>query len=294
MRPDLLAVVAGVAAVLATYLALTEWERVRDVRRTRALLATTPRRRRSLPNLGSVWSEATAGEAPVRTIQLFGALALGLFAVGIGLRSLTLTLAAGAVGVVAGYMWTQRQRWTLSARVARQLPSAMSVMADALSAGATLFESIERAAHETSAPLGILLTRAVARLQINVTPEEALQALAAEIRTRDVDALVVALTIHRTLGGNLARLLRESAAFLREEQRLTAEARALSAQARYSAQVIGVLPVALLIMFATMFPSFIEPLTTTSVGLLILAYALVSSALGFYVIRRIALRIERV
>jgi Flp pilus assembly protein TadB len=139
-----------------------------------------------------------------------------------------------------------------------------------------------------------VLERAVGRAQVTATAEEALRAVREEVGSRDVSSLVAALAIGRVTGGNLARLLREGAQFLREEQRLRADARALSAQARYSSQMIGAMPLVLFLLFEALFPSFVAPLTDTTPGLLILGYCVASTALGFYLIWRIAAAIERV
>jgi tight adherence protein B len=234
----------------------------------------------------------SAGELPLRAIQAGAAATLLLFVLGLAVRSLTLSLLAAVVGIAVGYAFTQRRRWTLAARVDRQLPDAMTVVANALSAGSTLFQALEAAARETPAPLGVLLRDVVQRAQLATTVEDGLRDLRDRVGSRDVASFVSALAIQRTTGGDLARLLRQTVDFLREEQRLRADARALSAQARYSAQMIGVLPFALFALFYAMFPSFVEPLTTTTPGLIIVTYAIASSAVGFYLIWRIAMRIE--
>lgn len=289
-----MALVAGLAATILAYLILDEWELVRHGRLVRrALVAAGPRRQRAF-DLRGVWSRINTGELPLRTIQIASGAAVLVFVLGLVTRSLTLTMLGAIGGIVAGYAWTQRRRWTLGARVERQLPEAMTVMANALSAGSTLFQALEAAASETPPPLGPLLRRVVGRAQLATTIEDALKQLGDEVGSRDVRNLVAALAIQRTTGGDLAKLLRESVAFLREEQRLRGDAHALSAQARYSSQMIGVMPLALFAIFYALFPSFIEPLTTTTPGLLILSYCLASSALGFYLIWRIATGIERV
>lgn len=289
------ALIAGLAAVVFAYVALEELELARHGRWIRrALVAAPPARPRAAADPRLVWERINAGELPLRTIQVSAAAVLVAFGAGLLLRSLTLSLLAALAGILIGYAWTQRQRWTLAARIERQLPGAMTVMANALSAGSTLFQALEAAATETAAPLGTLLRRAASRAQLATTVEDALAQLRDEVGSRDLGNLVAALAIQRTTGGDLARLLRESVTFLKEEQRLRADARALSAQARYSAQMIGVMPAALFGLFYALFPSFVEPLTDTTPGLLILTYCLVSSALGFYFIWRIATGIERI
>lgn len=288
------ALLAGALAVVFVYLALEEWELVRHGRFMRRSLLGRPERRRPSITPRAVWAGLNAGELPLRAIQGAALATLASFVIGLALRSLTLSLLSAVAAIAVGYAWTQRRRWTLAARVDRQLTGAMSVMASSVAAGSSLFQALEAAATETAPPLGELLRRAAQRVQLGATVEEALRGIAAEVRSRDVSNLVAALAIQRITGGDIARLLRETTAFLQEEQRLRGDARALSAQARYSAQMIGVMPAGLFALFYAMFPSFIEPLTTTTLGIAILAYCLFSSAFGFYLIWRIATGIERI
>lgn len=289
----LAAVAAGTLAALLCYALLAEAERHRSERLAREAIGLPGPTRRAL-DLGRPWRRIVEGELPLRAIQGLALATLALFVVSLALRALTLSLLAAVVGILVGYAYVQRQRWTLAARVERQLVPAMQVMADALSAGGTLFQALETAAVETPTPFGTLLRSAVGRAQLTATVEESLKQLRDRIGSRDLGNVIAAIAIARVTGGNIARLLRESAESLRDEQRLRDDARALSAQARYSAQIIGVMPFALLTLFWAMFPSFIEPLTTTRAGLIILAYTIASTGLGFYLIWRIATRIERV
>jgi tight adherence protein B len=286
------AFVAGLGVAIVAYVALEELEIVRHGRWIRRSLSGAPQPRRTWVGPREFWERMSAGELPLRAIQAGAAATLLLFIIGLAVRSLTLSLLAALVGIAAGYAFTQRRRWTLAARVDAQLAEAMTVVANALSAGSTLFQALEAAARETPAPLGVLLRDVVQRAQLATTVEEGLRDLRDRVGSRDLASFVSALAIQRTTGGDLAGLLRQTVDFLREEQRLRADARALSAQARYSAQMIGVLPFALFALFYAMFPSFVEPLTSTTPGLVILTYAIASSALGFYLIWRIAMRIE--
>lgn len=286
----------AVAAFVCAYLVITEIEHIRRDRRSAKAIGVTPQQAlaRGLPFRPSrLWAAAVAGELPVRTIQVGALAGLSLFLVGAATRSFALIASGALLGVVVLFAFSQRRRWTLAARVDRQLPEAMTIMANALSAGGTLYQALDSAARESSEPLGGLLRSAVSRCAVNQTVDESLQQLQRESGSRDITNLVAALSIQRTAGGNLAGLLRESASFMREEQRLRGDARALSAQARYSSQMIGFMPGALFVLFWAFFPSYIAPLTDTLPGNLVLTYAAVSTVAGYYVISRIAARIER-
>lgn len=289
-----LALIAGATAAAGAYVLLSTVQARSSGERARHLvLGAGPRSRHTLPRIRDVWWQLISGELPLRLIQVAAASTAALFVLGFALRSLTLTLGAAAVAVGGGFVWGQRQKWTLAARVSDQLPTTLTVIADAISAGATLFRALETAAAETSPPLGTMLRSVVTSAELNQPIEEALGVLSRSARSRDIEAVVAALAIHRTTGGDLARLLRELADFLREEQRLRRDARALSAQARYSAQLIGAMPLLLFVVFFAFFPSFIEPLTSTAIGLVVLAYCIVSCGLGFYFVWRIASGIAR-
>lgn len=288
--------VGGIAAFIFVYLVIAEVDRIRRVRRDVSAIGNGSSPVASVGVLARptrLWRTTLSGELPLRTIQGALAGAAAAFLVGAVLRSFTFVAAGALLGIVALYAFGQRRRWTLDARVDQQLPEAMTTMANALSAGATLFQALATAANESPAPLGALLHAAVARCEVNQTVDESLDQLQRETGSRDVHSLVAALMIQRNAGGNLAGLLREAAAFMREEQRLRADARALSAQSRYSSQLIGFMPAGLFLLFWAFFPSYIAPLTETVLGNLILAYAAVSTVAGYYVISRIAAQIER-
>ncbi len=285
----------GALAAALSYLALIELESWQHDRAARLALLGRPAPRPAVAPLPlRLWTRISEGELPLRAIQAAAIATLALFVASLVLRALGLSLIAGLLGIVVGYAYVQRQRWTLAARVERQLAPAMHVMANALTAGATLFQALEAAANETPPPFGTLLRGAVSRAELTVTVEESLRDLRDRIGSRDLGSVIAALAIARTTGGNVARLLRESADLLREEQRLRADAHALSAQARYSAQLIGLMPVVLFALFSAMFPSFIEPLTTTTIGLIVVGGCTASTAFGFYLIWRIATAIERI
>lgn len=280
------ALIVGTCMALVTYVALDEWSRRQRVREGRAAVSTADASTRA-----ERWSGSKAlldGAGWLAGVGVVAALALVL-------RSVPLALIASIGLMFVGYRRARFGTRSTAAMVDAQLPDAMFAMASATSAGLTLFGAIERTSRDSPPPLGPLLADVIARARSsNVDVDESLAQLAARVDSVALRGLLTALSIQRITGGNLARLLRDSAESLREVRQLTLEARALSSQARYSAKIIGLMPVGLFALFYVFFPSFVAPLTSSLIGLVILAYAALSTAFGFYVIRRIALRIERI
>ena len=102
-----------------------------------------------------------------------------------------------------------------------------------------------------------------------------------------VDAAAGALALSTSVGGRAADALDGLAASLRERLAVAAEARALSAQARYSAWVIGVLPLGWLAVTTVADPRALSPLVTTDAGRVCVALGLALELLGAFWIRTI-------
>jgi tight adherence protein B len=81
-----------------------------------------------------------------------------------------------------------------------------------------------------------------------------------------VRAVAGSLAVASTIGGRAADALDGLAASLRERIGAIAEARALSAQSRMSAVIVGVAPLGYLLFSAALDPSSVDALVTTHVG----------------------------
>jgi tight adherence protein B len=106
--------------------------------------------------------------------------------------------------------------------------------------------------------------------------------------------MTTAITIHHTVGGNLAEILDAIAFTIRERVRIKGEIRTLTAQQRMSGYVVGFLPIALVALISVLAPSFMQPmfqkppeLFGLPAGLFILGGGGVMMFIGFMLIRRI-------
>jgi tight adherence protein B len=169
-----------------------------------------------------------------------------------------------------------------------QLPDALHVISSALSAGASLNQSLEHAAREVVPPLKGELTRVVEDVEVGKTLEESLESLKRRVPLPEFDTIIASLLIQQRSGGNLAQLLNETAELLKEDQRLRREMQVLTSQARASAQLIGLMPIGLFFFMYFFNPSYLIPLLTTGLGMTALSVGLTMEAIGFFVVYRIA------
>jgi tight adherence protein B len=92
----------------------------------------------------------------------------------------------------------------------------------------------------------------------------------------------MAIRIQREVGGNLAELLDTVAETMLQRERLRREIRALTAEGRISAILLGILPVGLGFVMYGMNPEYMDPLLHTGFGQALLIGASLLALVGFY------------
>jgi tight adherence protein B len=208
--------------------------------------------------------------------------------VGVGPR-FALGAAAGA-GWLAGHSltWT-RERYRR--RLDRGASAVAVAVADALDAGRSMPGAFIAAADGLHGPMGTELRRVARELEVGAPTDAALKALQGRSGSRRVNLIAAAATVQRRSGGRLAELLREIAVMLDERDRLADEARAASAQARFTSATVVCLPLAGLVLGELAAPGLIGRMAGSPAGAWLLALALALQGVGIALIRRLA-RVE--
>src|SRR4029079_17842463 len=116
-------------------------------------------------------------------------------------------------------------------------------LAAAVRSGASLAQAIRYAANEAAPPIKDELAWVVTDLDTGVALDDALAAWADLRRSADTDLLVGALELHRRSGGDLPAVLDQVVATIRDRVSIAREVRSLTAQARLSAWILGLLPI---------------------------------------------------
>jgi tight adherence protein B len=135
--------------------------------------------------------------------------------------------------------------------------------------------------------MGVELGRVAAELELGASTDSALDALRARAACRSVDLLVAAIRLQRRSGGNLAALLRDVARSLEDRERLVAEARAETAQARFTAAIVIAMPVGLLGLGELAEPGLLARVTDAPAGVWLLGCAFLLQVAGALIVRRL-------
>lgn len=195
-------------------------------------------------------------------------------------------LALGAA-VVAPLLALRSRRGHGAARVEAALPVALEAMARALRSGASMRQAVTEAATATPGPLAGELRLVGAQAARGASLLSALEALAERQPLPGVRLAVAALCLGVETGGAQARAVDGVASTLRDRLVVAAEVRALSAQARLSALVIGLAPLGFGAFAAATDPRTAAFVFHTVPGLLLLSVGLTLDGVGWLWMRRL-------
>lgn len=169
-----------------------------------------------------------------------------------------------------------------------QVVETLEVIASSLRSGFGFVQSLDLAAQEQNDPIAGELRQCIREINLGTATDEALTRLVERAADDDLALAVNAVVIQRRIGGDLSEVLANIAAMIRERIRIRGEIQTLTAQARMSSWIIGLLPIGLGAALTAMQPEQMRILIDHPVGRLMLVTAVVMESIGFVIIRRIA------
>jgi tight adherence protein B len=184
---------------------------------------------------------------PRRFLGFTGALALGLGALGLLLSKNPLGAVVGApVGAALPLLYVHVKRKARLAKLVSQLPDAFELMARIVRAGQTMSQALQAVADEFEQPIAGEFAYCFEQQNLGLAPDTALRDLARRTGLLEIKIFVLALLVQQQTGGNLAELLDKLSEVIRERFRIRGKITALTAEGRFQALVLLILPVALL------------------------------------------------
>lgn len=189
---------------------------------------------------------------------LGGYLASGILWVGLGV---------GVVVAFAGPRWfLKRKTEKRMIRFQQHFPNAIDIMIRGVKSGLPVSEGLRVIANEVPDPVGTEFRLLVDSGQVGVSLEDALERMSERMPTQDVNFFRTVLSIQKQTGGNLAEALSNLSETLRERYKLKLKIKALTAEARVSAIVLGCLPLVVGAAVYLLRPEYVEMLWTDPTG----------------------------
>jgi tight adherence protein B len=218
----------------------------------------------------------------------------------LGLVAALVLLAAGwllagplaGAALTAGGPWAlralvRRRRRRYRAELARAAPVVARSVADALAAGHAISRALAEAARGVDGAAAVELQALGRGLALGQPLDAALATLQARAGSRAYDTLATAILLQRDAGGDLVTLLRELARAQEAAARCADDARAATAQARFTGVIVGVLPAGAAALAELASPSALESVLRSPLSLWLAAFAGFLQLLGLLAIRRL-------
>ena len=216
-------------------------------------------------------------------MMLLGGLIAGLL-----LRwSWTVTLLLSAGLAVLPFLQLRRSRTKRLHLIEAQLPEAMDLMSRALRAGHAFGSALSMVGTEAREPIASEFKITSDEIGFGISIDNALNNLSTRVPSPDMRYFVMAVTIQRETGGNLAELLGKLAELVRERFKLFAKVRVLAAEGKLSAWILTALPFCVAGAIQVMNPEYLSVLFIDPVGLKMVMGTLGLMALGIFAMWRI-------
>jgi tight adherence protein B len=184
-------------------------------------------------------------------------------------------------------------RWILARLTRRrqlkfieEFANSIDIIVRGVKSGLPLIECLNIIAREAPQPIAAEFTELVEQQRVGVPLSEGFARMMTRMPLPEVRFFAIVISIQQQAGGNLSEALGNLAGVLRDRKMLQAKVRALSAEAKASAAVLGALPFVVMILVYITTPAYIALLWTTQVGQLLLVVAGIWMSMGVLVMKK--------
>lgn len=191
---------------------------------------------------------------------------------------------AGAFGLprlVVAQMAKRRQ-----AKFVAEFANSIDVIVRGVKSGLPLNECLGIIARESPSPIREEFQEIVEQQRVGIPLSECFERMMARMPLPEVKFFSIVIGIQQQAGGNLSEALGNLSGVLRDRRRLQAKVKALSAEAKASAAVLGALPFIVMTMVYVTTPNYIALLWTTKMGQFLLLIAGAWMTVGLLVMRK--------
>jgi tight adherence protein B len=185
-------------------------------------------------------------------------------------------------------LYIRRVRSRRLRKFEESLPDAIDLFNRSMKAGHNIHSGLEAIASETFDPVRMEFKKLIEELALGSQLEDALRNLGKRVPLIDLKFFITGLVLQRQTGANMVQVLENLSLLIRERLTLAAKMKAATAQQRFSAGLLCVMPLVVGLGFWFLKPEYIRLLYTDETGSKFLTYAVISEIVGILVIRRIA------
>jgi tight adherence protein B len=183
--------------------------------------------------------------------------------------------------------------WVVSFRRKRRLkkfldefPSAVDIIVRGIKAGIPLGDCLRNIASEAAEPVKTEFRMIIEAQQMGLSIPEAVDRIIERVPLAESNFFSIVISIQAKAGGNLAEALGNLSVVLRDRKKMKAKIKAMSAEAKASAGIIGSLPPIVALLIYVTSPSYMSLLFYTSTGHMVLAGCAVWMSCGIFIMKK--------
>ncbi|MEL6378272.1 MAG: type II secretion system F family protein [Pseudomonadota bacterium] len=166
-----------------------------------------------------------------------------------------------------------------------EFSNAIDVIVRGVKSGLPVNECLKIIARESPSPVNEEFHLLTESIRVGLSLDQGLERMYERMPVQEVNFFGIVLMIQQKTGGNLAEALGNLANVLRGRKMMEGKIKALSAEAKASAMIIGALPFIVAVMVHLSAPEYLAPLFTTTNGNFILLGAGTWMAIGIFIMK---------
>lgn len=172
-------------------------------------------------------------------------------------------------------------------KMEQQLPDALMLISGGLKSGASLSTALFQLTNECLPPLKNEIALIIKEQKVGLPLNDALFNFQQRMPINAVILMTTSIRIALETGGELAETLTKAAETLRQINQSEGKIKALTAQGKMQAWVVGLMPIALILVLSQMEPEAMDKLWSTPAGWIALAGIAIFELMGMIVIKKI-------
>ncbi|MEP3244573.1 MAG: type II secretion system F family protein [Sneathiella sp.] len=182
---------------------------------------------------------------------------------------------------IIGYLGNRRIN-----KFMKTFPEAIELLVRSLRAGLPISEAIVTVGNDAPEPVGQEFRGVADAVRLGKTIEDGLWNVSTRIDIPDFKFLIIAISIQRETGGNLAETLAGLADTLRKRRQIKLKVKAMSSEARASAWIIGSLPFIMFMLLWLVNDDYVRTLIEDPRGIYLIGAGFVSLGMGIGVMAK--------
>jgi tight adherence protein B len=220
--------------------------------------------------LDSLEKELTQCDIPLKPGEFLavrmGAVILVFFVTLIVSHNPYLAAGVGGLGLVLHIPVLKIKRSMRIDKFVTQLAEFLVLITNSLRSGQTFLQGVDIASKDSPNPIGMEFRLLLKETNLGVPVETAFSNMLLRVPSEDLKIVMSAFSIQRNVGGNLADIMDQVAAMIRQRIAIHGQIKVLTTQGKLSGAIVGLLPFGLAATIATINYDYMSKLWTARPG----------------------------